>query len=204
MSDLPPNILADIARRRLNLQTGADTNKRRLEETYGLNKEDIGRSAETGRTNINNNMGARGLFNSGIRIDEQGRLSKNVAQRYSDLETAKSRGLEDINTGLTTGLGDLDSYQQEQSRVYGQQLLQEQLSQQQAAAQQAQLDAMARSNTGGGASTSNMSMDELMALLGQQGGGDPNNIGGLLGGLLNPAPNPNQKPKSIGGGKAVM
>jgi hypothetical protein len=163
---LPPEILASIAGRRLGFETAANTAKQRLGQDYNTGLYNLDQYANESGRGINDNFANKGTFLSGLRVDEQGRLAKNVGERKSKMSTDYTRGLQDVDQSLQAQLQSLIDFQNEQAQQYTRQNLNDQLAQEQAAAmaaQQQQLDALAAQQE-----QPQLTMEQIMAMLGEQ------------------------------------
>lgn len=108
MAVLRPEQIQEFSRQRLGLEHDSQTQTRRLNEDFGLNQRLINQDSVRAQQGAADQAASQGIFHSGIRINEQGRIQREAAQAQSDLNLARSRGLEDIATNLATGLAQLD------------------------------------------------------------------------------------------------
>lgn len=140
-TSLPPDILAQIAARRLGFNQAADIGRQKENQGFSDNLFNIGQFKDDTQKKINNNYAASGLFNSGLRVDEQGRLVKNVDQQIGSLNAQHANNLAGIDNSLTQQLQDLDTWQSQQANAYTAQQTQQSLldAQNQANALQQQL-----------------------------------------------------------------
>lgn len=113
MATLTPEQQQEFARRRLQIQSDAEINKRRLGEDYDISQRLLTERGQRDQYDMGNAVAANGLFNSGIRIDAQGRIQNDLNNTLSSLGLDRARGLEDIQRGITTGLADVDFAQSE-------------------------------------------------------------------------------------------
>lgn len=137
MAILTPEQTQDFARRRLGLQSEAEVAQRRLGEDYTINSQRLQQESQQAQRDVGDQLASQGLFNSGIRVNEQGQVVSRYNQSMADLEQGRSRGIEDIQRNLATGLAEVD---------YGQSaaLAQANRAEQEANERRAQLEAIAR------------------------------------------------------------
>jgi hypothetical protein len=108
---LPPDILASLAAKRLGFQTSADTAKQQAQQAYNDQLYELGNWNNDQVRNINDYFGSSNLFNSGIRVNEQGRLAKNYGDRQSQLGRMESDSLANIQNQLAQQLQGVDEQQ---------------------------------------------------------------------------------------------
>lgn len=111
---LSPEQQQEFARRRLGLQSEADIGRQRINQDYGLNNQLLQEQNVRGQHNVGDQLASQGLFNSGIRINEQGNVQRQTNEQLGQMDLSRGRGLEDISRNLTTGLGQID-YDQAQA-----------------------------------------------------------------------------------------
>jgi hypothetical protein len=150
MTTLPPEVLANIAGKRLGIQQQHDTGLQQLGNQYNTNLYNLGEYEKDAGRRINDQYAAQGIFNSGIRVNEQGRMSKNVGERRGTLGQQYAMGQSGIENQYQNALQALEDYRtqatQEQTR---QDLTQQQINAQNAATWQAAQASMG--GAGGGA-----------------------------------------------------
>lgn len=136
MADAPADVLADAARRRLTLNSGAGLQRQRLNSDYNINSGRQQIQYAQDQRDTNDSYAARGTFNSGLRVDSQGRLTRDFAQKSYDMGQARQRGLQDVDLGVQSGMNDIQSMQDAGAREETNRQLQQQLAQQQNQMQQ--------------------------------------------------------------------
>jgi hypothetical protein len=137
---LPPEVVANVAARRLGFGQQRDTALQSLSQGYNENIANLNKFADTSNQQIMDQMGAQGLANSGIRVDQQGKLQQNVAQRRGFLEQGYGTGQSNIQNQYDSNLAGLQDYQNQQANMYQQQTLAKQQQDAQMALQQQQAD----------------------------------------------------------------
>jgi len=152
MPTLPPEVLANIAGKRLGIQQQHDTGLQQLGNQYNTNLYNLGEYEKDAGKRINDQYASQGIFNSGIRVNEQGRMSKNVGERRGVLGQQYAQGQSGIENQYSNALQALEDYRtqamQEQTR---QDLTQQQINAQNAATWQAAQAGMGGAGGGGGA-----------------------------------------------------
>lgn len=143
MTTLPPEVLSNIAQRRLGAGTQRQTGLQNLATQYNQNIGNLDQYQQDMAQKINNQMSSQGLLNSSIRMDEQGKMQQSVGQKRSWLDTQYAQGKSGIESQYQNALQAISDYQtgamQDQARsdlAYQQQQAQLQFQQQQAAQQQ--------------------------------------------------------------------
>ena len=149
MATLPPEILANIAGRRLNITSQRDKGLQDLSNQYNQNLSNLDEYSSDATRRINDQYASQGIANSGIRVDEQGRMQKNVGQKRSQFALGYGQGQSGIQSQYENALQALNEYQNEQMLGQTRTDLNTQLQQQQIAAQNA-ANAQAASMGGGG------------------------------------------------------
>jgi hypothetical protein len=137
MANAPADVLADAARRRLAMQTGAQQAKSTLNEDYATNSQRAQEAYDQKQRDMNSLYASRGTFNGGMRVDEQGRLSRDYSGQVTDLANAKRRGLQNVDLSVQSGENDIQTMLDSAARDETQKQLNAQLQNQQQQAQQA-------------------------------------------------------------------
>lgn len=166
MPNLPPEILANIAGRRLNINQQKDTGLQQLGQQYNTNLTNLDEYSSEGTRRINDQYAAQGIADSGIRVDEQGRLQKNVGQRRGMLGQQYAQGQSGIQSQYENAIQALNEYQNEQMLGQTRTDLDTQLRQQQIAAQNAatmQAASAAQMGSGGGGAVGGPNEADLSA-----------------------------------------
>jgi hypothetical protein len=161
MPTLPPEVLANISGKRLGIQQQRDTALQQLGNQYNTSLFNLGEYQKDAARRVNDQYAAQGIFNSGIRVNEQGRLEKNVGERRGFLGQQYAQGQTGIENQYTNALQGLEDYRtQAMQEATRQELAQQQSAAQIAATQQAAdrqsaeqrwYAAMAQNQGGGGA-----------------------------------------------------
>ena len=150
MPTLPPEVLANIAGKRLGIQQQHDTGVQQLGNQYNTSLYNLGEYEKDAGRRINDQYAAQGIFNSGIRVNEQGRMQKNVGERRGFLGQDYASKQSGIENQYSNALQALEDYRtqamQEQTR---QDLTQQQINAQNAATWQAAQGAMGGGGGGG-------------------------------------------------------
>lgn len=140
MTTLAPNVVADIAQRRLTAGNQRTTGLQGLANTYNQNISNLGQYQTDMQQKINDQMGSQGLFNSGIRMNELGKMQQSVGQKRGFLDTQYAQGKTGLENSYQNAMNDINSYQtgqyQQQAQsdlAYQQQQAALQFQQQQAA-----------------------------------------------------------------------
>ena len=150
MATLPPEILANIAGRRLNITSQRDKGLQDLSNQYNQNLSNLDEYSSDATRRINDQYASQGIANSGIRVDEQGRMQKNVGQKRSQFALGYGQGQSGIQSQYENALQALNEYQNEQMLGQTRTDLNTQLQQQQIAATNAQTQAAMSASQGGG------------------------------------------------------
>jgi hypothetical protein len=137
---LPPEVVANVAARRLGFGQQRDTALQSLSQGYNENIANLNKFADTSNTQIMDQMASQGLANSGIRVDQQGKLQQNVAQRRGFLEQGYGTGQANVQNQYESNLAGLQDYQNQMANQYTQQNLAKQQQDAQIAMQQQQAD----------------------------------------------------------------
>jgi hypothetical protein len=137
MANAPADVLADAARRRLTMQTGAQQQKDIYNQDYNTNYSQAQEAMKQKQTNINDSYASRGMGLSSVRVDDQGRLTRDYGQQVNALSQARQRGLQGVDLGLQSGENDIQSMVDSAAREETQRQLNAQLQNQQQQAQQA-------------------------------------------------------------------
>src|SRR5580765_1036437 len=111
MADLPPEVVANVAARRLGFGQQRDTQLQGLAQQYNENIANLNKFADTSNQQIMDQMGSQGLANSGIRVDQQGKLQQNVAQRRGFLEQGYGTGQANVQNQYQSNMAGLQDYQ---------------------------------------------------------------------------------------------
>lgn len=109
---LPPDILAQLAAKKLGFNTAADTSRGQADQSYSDQLSQLDQMNTDQMRNIDDSFADRGTFNSGIRVDSQGRLARNVGERQSQFGVEHSNNLANIQGMLDQqlqGVNDLQS-----------------------------------------------------------------------------------------------
>lgn len=138
---LPPEVVANLAAKRLGLGQQRDTALRSLGDQYNENVANLNKFSQEGGQRINDQMGAQGLYSSGIRVDQQGKLQQNVAQRRGFLESGYGSGQAGIQNQYTQGMAGIQGEEYGLSNQFQQQELAKQQQDAQMQFQQQQADA---------------------------------------------------------------
>lgn len=146
MTTLPPEIMANIAGRRLNINQAHDTGLQQLGNQYNTGLQQLDQYSTDSTRRVNDQYAAQGLFNSGIRVDEQGRLQRNVGEKRTNLGQDFATKKTGIESQYQNALQGLTEYQNEQMLGQARSDLQTQLQQQQFAASQKQASDIAAWN----------------------------------------------------------
>jgi len=133
MATLPPDVIANIAAKRLGIQSQHDTALQQAAQGYNTNLYNLDQYSKDAGRKINDQYASQGLFSSGIRVNEQGRLQQNVGERKGFLGQQYAGQQSGIESQYQNALSDLQQYQ---SQAMGEATRQE-LAQQQNAAQNA-------------------------------------------------------------------
>lgn len=104
MAQLTPEQQQAYAAKRLGLQTQADTQRRRYQEDYDLQSRLANEQSSREQYDIGGQLASQGLYNSGIRINEQGQVVRRTNETLGQLNLARTRGLEDVGIDLTQRL----------------------------------------------------------------------------------------------------
>jgi hypothetical protein len=162
---LPPEVVAQAAARRLGLGQQRDTSLQRLGDTYNESTTNLNKFADEGNRRISDDMAARGLFQSGMRVDQQGKLQQNVAQRRGLLSSNYGTSQRDVENQYQTGLQGILDWQNQMAGQQQQTSLQQQLVDAQNAStmQQAQANQLAMSGGGGGGAPAQPSQADIDA-----------------------------------------
>ena len=143
MTTLPPEVLSNIAQKRLTAGQQRTTGLQNLANQYNQNVGNLGQYQNDMQQRINDQLGSQGLFNSGIRMNELGKMQQSVAQKRGFLDTNYAQGKAGIESSYQNALQGISDYQtgalQDQARsdlAYQQQQAALQFQQQQAAQQQ--------------------------------------------------------------------
>jgi len=138
MATLPPEVIANLASKKLGIQQQHDTGLQQLGSQYNTNLFNLGEYQKDTARRINDQYASQGIFNSGIRVNEQGRLEKNVGERRGFLGQQYSQGQSGIENQYTNALQGLEDYRtQAMQEATRQELAQQQSAAQIAATQQA-------------------------------------------------------------------
>jgi hypothetical protein len=141
MATLPPEVLANIASKRLGIQQQHDTSLQQAQQGYNQNLYNLNQYSTDAGKKINDQYAAQGIFNSGIRVNEQGRLQQNVGERKGFLGTQYGQQTSGIENQYTNALSALQDYQTQAMGDATRQELAQQQSAAQLALQQRQIDA---------------------------------------------------------------
>lgn len=109
---LPPDILAQLAAKKLGFSTAADTARGQADQGYSDQLYQLDQMNKDQMRNIDDSFADRGTFNSGIRVDSQGRLARNVGERQGQFGVEHSNTLANIQGMLDQqlqGVNDLQS-----------------------------------------------------------------------------------------------
>ena len=150
MATLPPEVVANIAAKRLGIDQQKQRGIQDLGNQYNTNLSNLTDYDKDAQQRINDQFGAQGIADSGIRVNEQGRLQKNVGQKRSMLGQQYAQGQSGIQTQWENAIQALNDYQTEQMTGQTRQDLATQLQQQQIAATNAQTQAAMSASQGGG------------------------------------------------------
>jgi hypothetical protein len=137
MANAPADVLADAARRRLTLQTGAQQQKDIYNQDYNTSYTQAQQAMKQKQMDINAASAARGTFDSSVRVDDQGRLTRDYGQQVTNLAQARQRGIQGVDLGVQSGENDIQSMLDTAAREETQRQLNAQLQAQQQQAQQA-------------------------------------------------------------------
>jgi hypothetical protein len=140
MATLAPEVLANIAARRLNIQNQRDTALQRLGQNYGESNYNLDQFAKDSGRRIDDQMASQGIFNSGMRVDQQGRLQTNVGEKRGFLAGQYANSQRDVQNQYDAGQQNLNDYQNQAMGQATQSELQQRMidAQNQAAMQAAQ------------------------------------------------------------------
>jgi hypothetical protein len=141
MATLPPEVLASIASKRLGIQSQHDTALQQAAQGYNTNLYNLDQYAKDTGKRINDQYASQGLFSSGIRVNEQGRLQQNVGERKGFLGQQYAGQQSGIEGQYQNALSDLQQYQATAMQDATRQELAQQQNQAQMALQQRQIDA---------------------------------------------------------------
>lgn len=111
MAILTPEQQQAFSRRRLGIESEADIARKRIGEDFDVTGRLLADQRDEGVKDTGHQIASQGLWNSGIRINEQGRIVKNYNEELADLSLQTTRGREDVDRGLARGLADLDNQQ---------------------------------------------------------------------------------------------
>jgi hypothetical protein len=145
-SALPPEVLATIAQRRLGIQSQHDTALQQAGSQYNQNLSNLTDYSNDTAKRINDQFAGQGMFNSSVRVDEQGRLQKNIGQRQGYLGTQYGQQQSGIESQYQNALNALSDYQNQAQT----EATRNDLQQQQIAAQNAASAAQQQYAAGGG------------------------------------------------------
>jgi hypothetical protein len=145
MTTLPPNVISNIAQRRLQAGQQKQTSLQDYGNSYNTNIANLDQYSKDMTQRINDQMGAQGLFNSGIRMNELGKMQQSVGQKhgyFDQLYAQQKSGVESQYQNALAGINDYETqmYQQQtqQDLAYQQQVAQQAFQQQQLKQQQDQ------------------------------------------------------------------
>lgn len=108
---LPPEVLASLAAKRLGFTTSADTARQQSNQSLTDQLYQLDQNNRDQTRNIDDTFADRGTFNSGIRVDSQGRLARNIGEQRGQLQTAHSNSLANIQNALDAELAGLQDQQ---------------------------------------------------------------------------------------------
>jgi hypothetical protein len=137
---LPPDVVAQAAARRLGFGQQRDTSLQSAANQYNENIANLNKFSDTSNQQIMDQMGAQGLANSGIRVDQQGKLQQNVAQRRGFLEQGYGTQQQGIQNQYASQMTGVDDWLSQMANQYTQQNLSKQQQDAQIALQQQQAD----------------------------------------------------------------
>lgn len=109
MAQLTPEEQREFARRKLGLSKQAEIDRLRLNQDYNVGSNRLQEESRQGQREVGDQLASQGLFNSGIRINEQGNIVREFNEALGDLGLDRSRGLEDLARGLSTNLAQVDA-----------------------------------------------------------------------------------------------
>lgn len=132
MPTLDPNIVASLAQRRLLAGNQRTQGLQTLGNQYNQNISNLQDYQKDMQQRINDQMGAQGLFNSGIRMNELGKMEKSVGQKRSYFDTQYAQGKSGLEAGYQNAMQAIADEEARQMQEQGRQDLAQQ---QQAAAQ---------------------------------------------------------------------
>lgn len=147
---LPPELLAQLASKRLGFTTSADSARQQSDQGYADQLHNLDIFGADQSRSIDDNFSSSGLFNSGIRVDSQGRLQRNIGDRRGQLGSQHSGDLSNIQNMLNQQLQGVEDQQAQYALDYNRTQAQQALADAQAAANasapdlQAQIDQLAQ------------------------------------------------------------
>jgi hypothetical protein len=147
VATLRPEEAQNFARRRLALQQETELLKNRTNQDLGINQRLLQEAGARGQQEVGNAMASNGLYNSGIRVNEQGQVVREMNEGIGDLNLKTGRTLEDLQRTLAGGLADINF---EESGALAARARQEQEDAQRRAELEAQRAAAASGGGGGG------------------------------------------------------
>lgn len=101
---LPPEVLASLAAKRLGFTTAADTARQQADQGYNDQLYNLDTWGKDQARSLDNQFGSNNLFNSGIRVDSQGRLQRNIGDRRGQIDVGHSNSLANIQDMLAQEL----------------------------------------------------------------------------------------------------
>jgi len=145
---IDPALLQILASRRLGLNEQAGTSRTRVGEDYQSRERGFGIARERGTRDINEGFASRGLFSSGIRLNELGEFEQDMARQIADSVQGRDRSYQDIESALRAGLLGIESEETQAGLAGYNQAIARQLAEQQASSR------ASAARSGGGSSRS--------------------------------------------------
>jgi len=101
---IDPALLAILASRRLGLNEQAGSSRTRVGQDYASQQKELGVARQRGTTDLNDQFASRGLFSSGIRLNELGEFEQDISRQLSESTRGRDRAMQDIESALRAGL----------------------------------------------------------------------------------------------------
>lgn len=117
-TSLPPELLAQLASKRLGFSTAADSATQQANQGYADQLHNLDVFGADQSRSIDDNFASSGLFNSGIRVDSQGRLQRNLGDRRGQLGTQNAGDLSNIQNMLNQQLQGVEDQQAQYALDY--------------------------------------------------------------------------------------
>lgn len=111
MVTLSPDVISNLAQKRLTAQNQRQTGLQNFANQYNTNVSSLGDYQKDMGSRINNQMASQGLFDSTIRMDEQGKMQKTVGQKRGYLDQLYAQQKTGVESGYQNALQGISDYQ---------------------------------------------------------------------------------------------